>query len=646
VDAPLGDFFGIGHGYERNLDSMMVRNASFGRARNSYWPMPFRKSVKITVTNEGDRRVSNLYYHVDWQKHDSLPEDAAYFHAYYKQDTPPPQGKLYTLLNIRGKGHYVGSVLNIIQTQMGWFGEGDDMFYVDGEKVPRIEGTGTEDYFNDAWALRVSNGPWTGVPVAEGEGFGARLTGFRWHIPDPVPFKNSLQVAIEHFGWTYNPDGTARSGFEERSDYFSSVAFWYQKGVNEDLPEPPYGSARLPFGNARQIEVENDLASVTTEKGSAEVQKEVFWSKDLLFLKAQGVGSKINIPFEVQKDSFYEVIAQIAQAPDYGDYVITLDGKQTNSTLVTWGPLQNQEPPIETFHAYQPEIFVGIDHRLGWYKLSQGKHVLTFTCVGKDNQSSGYNVGVDGIVLAEIKDGEALVNANGIGLPRYEIPEPPLSAQAKSSGITYRGKPLSFYVGRLQQATAENRADAIRTIGAFGEDASSAVDVLIPLLSDQAPGVRTAAASSIGEIGPKAGAAAVTLGKLLSDKEQRVREAAALALRDLGDQGAAAIPQLSVSLRDPDPTVSMTAALALGQMKGAAKSAVPALIAALQAPDGEEPSNAQIQVMRNAVRALGEIGPAASSAIPALKKVQHLRVKYLAEESVAKIQGNPIPTWH
>lgn len=646
VDAPLGDFFGIGHGYERNLDSLMVRNASFGRARNSYWPMPFRKSVKITVTNEGNRRVSNLYYHVDWQKHDSLPADAAYFHAYYKQDTPPPQGKLYTLLNIRGRGHYVGSVLNIIQTQMGWFGEGDDMFYVDGEKVPRIEGTGTEDYFNDAWALRVSNGPWTGVPVAEGEGFGARLTGYRWHIPDPVPFKDSLQVAIEHFGWTYNPDGVARSGFEERSDYFSSVAFWYQQGINEDLPEPPYGPARLPFGNAQQIEVEKDLSGVTTEKGSVEVQKEVFWSKDLLFLKAQGIGSKVNVPFDVQKDGFYEVIAQIAQAPDYGDYVITLDGKQTNSTLVTWGPLQNQQPPVEIFAAYQPEIFVGIDHRLGWYKLSQGKHVLTFTCVGKDSLSSGYNVGIDGIVLAEIKDGEALVNATGAGLPRYEVPEAMLAPQAKASGITYRGKSLSFYVAALKQATPQNRADAIRALGNFGEDASSTVDILVPLLSDQDPSVRVATASTLAEIGPKAGAAAVPLGKLLSDKQLRVRESAALALRDLGDQGAAAIPQLSSALRDPEPSVGMTAALALGQMKGEAKSAVPALIAALQVSDEQQMSNADIQVLRNVVRALGEIGPAAIPALPALRKVQHLRVKYLAQESIAKIEGKPIPTWH
>jgi hypothetical protein len=90
----------------------------------------------------------------------------------------------------------------------------------------------------------------------------------------------------------------------------------------------------------------------------------------------------------------------------------------------------------------------------------------------------------------------------------------------------------------------------------------------------------------------------------------------------------------------------MAAALALAQMHNEAKAAVPALIATLQVPDESQLSNADIQVMRNVVRVLGEIGPAASSAIPALQKIQHLRVKYLAEEAVMKIQGNPVPTWH
>ena len=640
VDAPLGDFFGVGHGYERNLNSMMVRNGSFGRARNSYWPMPFRKSCRITLTDEGKRRVTSLYYHVDWEKHASLPADIGYFHAYYQQAQPPAPGKLYTLLNIRGSGHYVGSVLNITQTQMGWFGEGDDMFYVDDEPTPRIEGTGTEDYFNDAWGLRVSDGPWTGIPVAEGEGFGARLTGYRWHVPDPVPFKKSLRVAIEHLGWTYNSDGTARSGFEERSDFFSSVAFWYQKGVNEDLPEPPYGHARLPFGNAEQIEVENNLKDVATEKGKASVQKEVFWSKDLLFLQAQGAGSSMNIPIDVPRDGFYEVISQIAQAPDYGDYVAMLDGKQTNSTMITWGPLVAQAPPVEVIHGYQPEIFVGVDHRLGWFKLARGRHILSFKCVGKDPLASGYNLGIDAVVLSAIENGEALVTSNGAGLPKFEVAEAGIPARAPATGITYRGEPLSFYVSRFKTSAPEARADAIRLIGAFGPDAAPALGDLVTGLADPDPEVRAAAAWSLAPVGPSAAEAASAVARLLSDENTQVRECATLALGAMGKGAAAAVPGLAAALKDPAPTVRMTAALALGRMGKDAKSAVPALTAGLQVP------NEEVQVLRNVAYALGDIGPDAASSIPALQQVQHLRVIYIAQEAIARIEGKPSPTWH
>ena len=100
VDAPLGDFFGVGHGYEADLDSAMVYDTSLGRARNSYWPMPFGKSCRITVTNEGERTKS-LYYHVDWRRVASLPGDAGYFHAYYRQELPATPGRNYAFLAIR-----------------------------------------------------------------------------------------------------------------------------------------------------------------------------------------------------------------------------------------------------------------------------------------------------------------------------------------------------------------------------------------------------------------------------------------------------------------------------------------------------------------------------------------------------------------
>jgi hypothetical protein len=640
VDVPLGDFFGVGHGYERNLNSLMVRNSSLGRARNSYWPMPFRKSCRITLTNEGQRRITSLYYHVDWQKRDSLPPDIAYFHAYYRQENPPWRGKNYTILDVHGKGHYVGSVLNIIQTQIGWFGEGDDLFYVDGEKTPRIEGTGSEDYFNDAWGLRVSDGAWTGIPVAEGEGVGARLTGYRWHVPDVIPFTKSLRLEIEHAGWTYNPDGTARSGFEERFDDFSSVAFWYQQGVNQDLPEVPYGDARLPFGNAQQIEVEDAVGNVQTEKGEVSVQKEVFWSKDLLFFKSQGVGSSFTVPIGVPKGGRYEVVAQVAAAPDYGDYEITLDGKPTSSTTITWGLLDAVPSAAETYHNYEQEIFVANDHRLGWFDLAPGRHLLKFICVGKDARSGGYNLGVDDVVLAEVgQEGRELSPAPSPGSATPGSAPSPVPTEARPE-LLYRGQPLSAYMAQFRTATGGARADSLRAIAAFGKDAAPAVNEISPALADAAPEVRTAAARALAEVGDRAGSAAEALGKALSDSDQGVRESVALALREMPGSAVRALPALLVALQDPAPTVRMTVATALGRVQGAAAQTVPALAARLDAGESE------VQVMRNIAYALGEIGPAARAAIPSLQRIQHLRVKYIAAEAIAHIEGKPVPTWH
>ena len=90
-------------------------------------------------------------------------------------------GRPYEILHITGRGQYVGTVLNVVQTAPGWFGEGDESFYVDGERKASIQGTGTEDYFNDAWSLRVAEGLYTGVTVAEGTDTGARLSAYRWH---------------------------------------------------------------------------------------------------------------------------------------------------------------------------------------------------------------------------------------------------------------------------------------------------------------------------------------------------------------------------------------------------------------------------------------------------------------------------------
>jgi len=628
VDVPLGDFFGVGHGYDRNLDSLPVRDSSFGRARNSYWPMPFRISCKITVTDEGRRPVTMFYYHVDWQSHHSLPEDTAYFHAYYRQERPAIAGKRYEFLSVEGSGHYVGTVLNVIQSQVGWFGEGDDLFYIDSARNPQIYGTGTEDYVNEAWGLRVACGPWSGTPVAEGERVGARLTGYRWHIPDPIPFTKSLWAGIEHAGWTYNADGSLRSGFEERPDYFSSTAFWYQKGVNEELPELPYGEARLPLGNARQIAVEDSIESVTTEKGRASVQKEVDWGRDLLFLAAEGIGSRLNVPLDIPDAGRYEIVARIAQAPDYGDYVALLDGKPTNTDNREAATSEAPSEGAEVFHGFLPEVYVAIDRPLGWLTLSKGRHTLSFICVGRDSLSAGFNFGLNDVVLERIPE-NASVSGRGSDAPRY----------VASRGAVYRGRPLAAYVADLKQVSANGRADALRAIGAFGPDARSAIDEIAHAFGDPEPEVRIAAAWALSQLGPAGTHAVPSLRRALADRDARVRSLAAVALRSVGPQAAGAVPDLIQALRDSAAFVRAPAADALGSIGPAAKAAVRPLAERLSTAD-------EVYVLRSVAAALGNVGPDAAEALPVLQKALSMpRVIYTAQEAILKIKKQPVPVW-
>jgi D-arabinan exo alpha-(1,3)/(1,5)-arabinofuranosidase (non-reducing end) len=631
VDAPLGDFFGVGQGLERNLNSMMVQDSSFGRARNSYWPMPFRKSCKITVTNEGNRYVMMYYYHVDYRKYASLPSDIGYFHAYYRQENPARHGHYYQFLDIKGSGQYVGAVLNVIQTQVGWFGEGDDLFYIDGAKRPQITGTGTEDYFNEAWGLRVTEGPWTGTPVAEGRGVGMRFSAYRWHVPDPIPFRTSLLAEIEHAGWTYNPDGSVRSGFEERPDFFSSVAFWYQKGVNQGLTEPPYGEERLPLGNADQIAIEKSINDVTTSGGKASVQLGVDWGKNLLFFDGEGKGSRMDVPFDVPSEGRYEVLAEVAQAPDYGNYAVLMDGKLINSRTQVW-PASNLPPAgTEIMHNYAEEVYVAKDWFFGWHHLTKGRHTLAFICVGKNDRSSGYNIGINDVVLEKIPP----VNKESENAPIEEVTGP-----IEAEGIVYRGKPLSYYVSKLKNTPERDRPELVRAIGDFGAEGASATDVLVNALSDPDENVRVAAAWSLTQIGPSAATAVPTLAKALSDSNFLVRDLSAQALEATGPKAAPAVPELIRALNDPVGYVRCPAARALGAIGPAAHAAVKPLADRLLV------KNENGFVLGSVASALGDMGPGAKSALPVIEQaIKMHRLGSSGQEAVLKIEGKSVPTW-
>ena len=205
--------------------------------------MPFAKSARIVIRNDNPNRGTGLYWQIDWVKVDRLPKDVAYFHAKYRQEYPAKPGD-YLIADLAGRGQYVGTVMCVTNAQPGWFGEGDDYFYIDGEEVPSLQGTGTEDYFNDAWGFRPRTSHWFGSPRWESEDPGCSAACYRWHVLDPVGFSKSLRVAIEHKG---NGEEDTEAFYLERPDFISSVAFWYQTGEPKPFGElPPWPDRCVP----------------------------------------------------------------------------------------------------------------------------------------------------------------------------------------------------------------------------------------------------------------------------------------------------------------------------------------------------------------------------------------------------------------
>lgn len=380
VECPINDFFCQGHGMDVYVNSLPIRVTSDGRARNCYWPMPFNKSAKITVTNEGKVACGAFYYYVDWQKTDKLPKNTAYFHAKYRQEYPCVSGRDYLILDAEGKGHYVGCNLSVRQREPGWWGEGDDRFYIDGEKVPSIQGTGSEDYFCDAWGIRKLEGLFYGVPIYEGYDTLNRHTCYRFHIQDPVPFTKSLRVVIEHKGSRLMPDGTW-NGYVERADDFSSVAYWYQTEPHKDFASLPPAAERIY--PAIVIEGERMVDSAISDQVKPSKQELFGYSAGAqLFFTPHSAPASVSAKFNVEKPGKYAVTIVFTKATDYGIYRVYLDGKSVGPVFDLYAPA------VQQYHG-----------QIGILDLTEGEHEIRFDCSSKNPLSTGYFFGFDRIEL-------------------------------------------------------------------------------------------------------------------------------------------------------------------------------------------------------------------------------------------------------
>jgi hypothetical protein len=268
IECPIGDFFGIGHAIIKEFWSLPLQmSPSNGRGFNCWFPMPFASAARFEVANDSDADAK-LYFYIDYERYPALDEDQARFHTQWRRqnptagwgdesrnlwtdkayrpevwETPNLDGAdNYVILEAQGKGHYVGCHLDVdcfAPTKNFWWGEGDDMIFIDGEGwPPRLHGTGSEDYFNTAYCPQTEFcSPYHGLTVYSGDAewpWRGKNSLYRFHIEDPIYFEESIRVTIEH--------GHANN----LSNDYASTAYWYQREPHAPFPALPPVEERLP----------------------------------------------------------------------------------------------------------------------------------------------------------------------------------------------------------------------------------------------------------------------------------------------------------------------------------------------------------------------------------------------------------------
>lgn len=264
VESPIGPFFGQGWNEQYNYASFPLSAApDRGTGMSSYFTMPFANGARIEIENQADATIESFYYYVDYLEMDKLPKDMGRFHAWYNHELTEalPEGETewevvgkhrnnttgadnYVFADIKGKGHFVGLNYYVHSPTPMWYGEGDDMWFIDGEMKPSLIGTGTEDLFNTSWCPKEAFcHPYFGYPRVNNDvAWLGRTHAYRFFINDPVFFETALKGTIEH---GHNNNLTLD---------LATVAYWYQDKACALPPAPTKEERRLkPFIGQREI---------------------------------------------------------------------------------------------------------------------------------------------------------------------------------------------------------------------------------------------------------------------------------------------------------------------------------------------------------------------------------------------------------
>jgi hypothetical protein len=375
VWCPLGDFFGTAPGVNRyrSLPTGMTDEGYY-----SYWYMPFGKSAVLELVNEDavDREARYEIVHAPLTR---PMKTMGYFHCKWHRDVFPPSKDRWpdwTMLRTKGRGRFCGVMLHVWNPRGGWWGEGDEKFFVDGEKFPSTIGTGSEDYFGYAWGNpHLFQTPFICQTMTQNNKGHQSL--LRWHIADNVPFQKSFEGCIEKY---FRNEG--------RGTLYACVACWYLSPDGTDPIQPVPAGERHGYWVAPQSRG-GGFRILGAHKGNVRTQRMHYegnrWQNDdQLWWTGARPGDRLNIALAVQKAGTYRVSATLTRAADYGIVQIYLNGQKAGE-------------PIDL---YNDGVILTDPLPLGVHKLKKGDNKVTVELLGANKKAlKRYMFGVDRFIL-------------------------------------------------------------------------------------------------------------------------------------------------------------------------------------------------------------------------------------------------------
>ncbi len=371
VWAPFGDFFGTAPGVNP------YRSLPLGLTKEGWWYcnwyMPFAKSAEVILKNDG-RTPVKVEYKVVTRPLRQNAVNLTRFHAKWHRDvlltTQPDRGIDWPFLKTDGIGRFVGVMLHIWNPRGGWWGEGDEKFFVDGEKFPSTFGTGSEDYFGYAWCSpRLFENAYHDQTHNDGNNRG-HVSVNRWHISDNVPFQKTFEGDIEKY---YD---------NRRPTLYAAMAYWYLAPGGKDPYVPAPLSQRIGYWVPVETfkvpgVIEGEKLKILGKTGGEPQEQDMTgfpgqWSNDSHLWWIEGKPKDhLDLELPVTQTAKYKISLQVTKAPDYGIVQLYLDGEKLG------GPIDLYNATVEPSGALV----------MGARRLTAGDHKLTVEIVGANDKA-------------------------------------------------------------------------------------------------------------------------------------------------------------------------------------------------------------------------------------------------------------------